>query len=222
MKTTIRITVFLFFICISFFSVNAQNNKITGKVITFGKYPLKQVFITSYGDTTYTNDKGIFHISVKNRDKVIAQANGFYTKKIKVKNTNDTLKIELKLKDEAKSISKAAENGHISKENLIYAINNFEADKYNYTLYNSILDILRDRFSNITISSSGIRIRNNKTLNQGDVQSLLVVDGIIVDMSAFVNIPTSDIKSINLLKGSAATKYGAQGFGGVVVVSTKK
>ena len=222
MKVINGMIAILIFTCIFLFSVNAQNHNIKGKVITFGKYPLKQALIIANEDTTYTNGQGVFHISVKSKDKVIVQANGFYTKKIKVKNLNDNLEVELKLKSGTKSISMAAKNGHITEEELRYAINNFEAEKYNYASYSSILDLIKDRFSNVTISGNGIRVRNTKTLNQGDVYALLVIDGVIVDMSAFVNISTSEIRSINLLKGGDAAKYGAQGFGGVVLVTTKK
>jgi TonB-dependent SusC/RagA subfamily outer membrane receptor len=54
---------------------------------------------------------------------------------------------------------------------------------------------------------------------QGSVPALIVVDGIGTD--AIPNIPPTSVKSIEVLKGTAASIYGTRGYGGVIVIKTK-
>ncbi len=64
-----------------------------------------------------------------------------------------------------------------------------------------------------------IRIRGAKSITQTN-NPLYIVDGFPV--SSLVNVPSDQIKSINVLKDAAATAiYGSRGASGVVIVTTK-
>ena len=64
-----------------------------------------------------------------------------------------------------------------------------------------------------------INIRDSKDLF-GKIPPLLILDGIPVESFEFVS-PTQ-VESINVLKGASAAMYGSRGYGGVIVVKTKK
>lgn len=53
-------------------------------------------------------------------------------------------------------------------------------------------------------------------------QPLFVIDGFILDSSAFNNLDASSIESISVLKDAAAAVYGARAANGVILVTTKK
>ncbi|MBK6281711.1 MAG: TonB-dependent receptor plug domain-containing protein [Draconibacterium sp.] len=101
-----------------------------------------------------------------------------------------------------------------------YAIEHFGSQP-DYSSYRNILEILEGRVSGISIKSNGISIRGSNTLN-GDTEALLVVDGTVVSFPVFQNIPPVQVKSIDVLKGAAASaRYGSRGMGGVIIVETK-
>src|SRR5690606_37891500 len=67
-----------------------------------------------------------------------------------------------------------------------------------------------------------IQIRGVTSIN-GDVDPLVIMDGISVPDSTLQSMNPNDIESISVLKDAAAAAvYGAQASGGVIVVTTKK
>jgi TonB-dependent SusC/RagA subfamily outer membrane receptor len=81
---------------------------------------------------------------------------------------------------------------------------------------------MEGRISGISIGANSINIRGTSTIDGGPTPALLVVDGTVVNFSVFSNIPTEQVKSIDVLKGaSASARYGSRGMGGVIVVTTK-
>ena len=92
--------------------------------------------------------------------------------------------------------------------------------------YKTILEMLRD--------VPGIEVRTTNDKNGGSVivrgtgslnnqrPPLFVVDGVIYNGS-ITNINAQDVDGISVLKDAAsATAYGAQGAGGVILITTKK
>lgn len=69
---------------------------------------------------------------------------------------------------------------------------------------------------------STIRIRGVGTF-AGDQNPLIVIDGIVRDMTAFNMLDANDVASINVLKDASATAvYGVRGANGVIIVTTKR
>ena len=72
-------------------------------------------------------------------------------------------------------------------------------------------------------SSLSIRGANNLSSIGVSAQSpLYVIDGFILDESAFNNLDASSIENISVLKDASAAVYGARAANGVVLVTTKK
>lgn len=89
----------------------------------------------------------------------------------------------------------------------------------NYATYSSVYDIITREVGGVRVNGTQVIIQGSKDLF-GDVPALLIVDGVPVD--DFNSVSTSQVESISVLKGSSAAIYGTRGFGGAVVVTTKK
>jgi TonB-dependent SusC/RagA subfamily outer membrane receptor len=84
--------------------------------------------------------------------------------------------------------------------------------------YTSIYQMLQE-LPGVQVSSSGVVIQGSRNL-YGPVPALIVVDG--VPVSDIPNIPPATVESVDVLKGTAAAIYGSRGYGGAVLITTKK
>ncbi|MDB4581639.1 Plug and carboxypeptidase regulatory-like domain-containing protein [Draconibacterium sp.] len=202
-----------------------KEREVKGKITAFKVFAVNNasIVIKSTNTEIVTDTTGYFNFTCDDNDKLTVSANGFFTEKINLKDIaeSDSVNVDLRLKKGKKNIEYATGYGHISEKNLTYAIEHLEVSP-DYSSYRNILEILEGRVSGVTVGSSSIIIRGATTLNGGPVSALLVVDGTIVDFAVFANIPPTQVKSIDVLKGAAASaRYGSRGMGGVVVVQTK-
>jgi TonB-dependent starch-binding outer membrane protein SusC len=96
--------------------------------------------------------------------------------------------------------------GTVKKEELGSRISKIDASKNNYAAYSSINEIISELML-------GVALKNNS-------QGLYIVDGVI--MSDVSSIPPSQVKSIEILKGSAALIYGSKGVNGAFLITLRK
>ncbi|MCY1723279.1 TonB-dependent receptor plug domain-containing protein [Prolixibacteraceae bacterium Z1-6] len=216
---------FLFLGAVFMQPANAQKREVIGKVTTFHTIPLHKVSIVakSMEKEVLTDENGCFAFTCDDSEKVSFIAQGFFTEKIKISDIpeQDSLHVDLRFKNGKKNFEVATGYGYISEKQLTYAIEHLNAGP-DYSNYNSILEAIQGRVSGVQVSNSAINIRGTTTLDGGPTPALLVVDGTIVEFAVFANIPTTQIKSIDVIKGGAASaRYGSRGMGGVVVVKTK-
>ena len=69
---------------------------------------------------------------------------------------------------------------------------------------------------------STIRVRGVGTY-AGDQNPLIVIDGIVRDMTAFNMLDPNDVENVNVLKDASATAvYGVRGANGVILITTKQ
>ncbi len=220
---------YLFFALIAFTqlilsSLTAQELIVEGKVTTFDQYDLKKAVISAKrsGNETTTDSLGNYTIATHANDVLTFSAKGFYNEKVKLSKVdiNDSLNVNLKLKNGEKNFQYATGYGHIEADKLSYAIQHFGSGE-DYSGYESIIDVIKGRVTGVSFYQNSIQIRGASSMS-GDIPALLVVDGSVVNYSVFVNIPPTQIKSIDVLKGaSASARYGSRGMGGVIVVQTK-
>jgi len=206
-------------------TISAQKREVKGKVTTFYEIPLQKVSIVSKSmeNEVLTDENGCFSIICNDKEKVSFIAQGFFTEKINISNVakQDSLHVDLRFKKGEKNFKVATGYGHISEKQLTFAIEHLNAGP-DYSNYRTILDAIEGRISGVQVSNSAINIRGTSTLNGGATPALLVVDGTVVEFAVFANTPTTQIKSIDVIKGGAASaRYGSRGMGGVVVVKTK-
>ena len=222
----IKIKLFSLFVITCFISFSShavsQEINVKGRVVTFNTYGLNKVTVTAKntGVETVTDTAGYYSITCNPDDKLIFEANGFFKEKVNLKSkTTHEIYVNLKLKSGDKNIEIATGYGYIEKDKLSHAIEHIESNN-DFSGYESVLDIIRGRFPGVNVGTNSITIRGTDTF-EGE-NALIVVDGVVVDFSVMKNIPPSQIKSVNILKGaSASARYGSRGMGGVIVIQTK-
>lgn len=83
------------------------------------------------------------------------------------------------------------------------------------TQYSNIYQYIRGEVSGVVVSGSSIQIQQGHSFF-GSSAPLFVVNGVIVQ--SIDNINPNEVKSITVLKGSAAAIYGVQGSNGVLSI----
>jgi TonB-dependent SusC/RagA subfamily outer membrane receptor len=86
--------------------------------------------------------------------------------------------------------------------------------------YLNIYDMIKSEVPGVQVTGTSIRLQQGTTSLSSPTEVLFVVDGTIVNQIDGL-IPTQ-VRSISLLKGSAASIYGARGANGVLVFTTNK
>ena len=231
MKQLIRISTLIFLFSFLFTTlVIAQDKTLVGKVTTFDSIPLIGVKVTvkSTGQTVLTDTLGRFLVLCDDEDKVNIEADGFYSKKIKVEKTMRLLLVNLKLKNGEKNLDQAEKYvnvgyGKTSARDLLYSVSSLNKNKIDFSLYSNMYDLIQGQFAGVRVEGKKIVVRGNKTFQgvESDV-ALLVVDGVIVNESDFGNISPLDVESVDVLKDASSSIYGSRGANGVVLVETKK
>ncbi|TAL80321.1 MAG: hypothetical protein EPN88_01350 [Bacteroidetes bacterium] len=216
-----------------FNSISAQKTSkkitITGTVLDVAQTPIINAIIMIDGQKTssVTDVKGAFKVKVK-RDAfkigVFTFGNGLKEEDINGRteiNFNFGSTTTQPLPDQ--TIAPGEEGvdvgyGHVKKKNLTNDINKIDGTNKKYATYSSITDMIQREVSGVRISGSSVVIQDSKNL-WGSIPALIVVDGVY--MNDIPGISPAQVKSIEVLKGSAAAMYGSRGYGGVIIIKTK-
>ena len=210
-------------VCTSGILINAQTQFVTGKITAFNNYPIyKAEIINKKNKTTALSDStGIFQIEAKMKDKLTVIANGFYKQSVTVSSNKDTILLNLVFRGGEKNQKIATGYGHISQDRLSYSISHLSSENNVYEFYANIFDMLKSKSPGVEVSGESVRIRGTSTMG-GNQEPLYVVDGFPVGYQQFRNIDPQEVKSISILKDSAASaRYGARGMMGVIVIKIK-
>lgn len=225
--------IFLLFLSVMFIgSISAQkNNKkiaITGTVLDAVKGPISNAIIMIDGVKTnsMTDDKGNYKIKVKPdalKIGIFTFGNGVKEEVISGRTeinftfgtiSNQQPVTDTKVGDEATDIG----YGSVKKKDLTKHVTSIEGTDNKYASYTSITDLIQRKVSGAKISGSSVILQDSKDFF-GSVPALIVVDGIYMD--EIPDIQPTLIKSIEVLKGTAASMYGSRGYGGVIIIKTK-
>jgi TonB-dependent SusC/RagA subfamily outer membrane receptor len=218
-----------FSLCFIMHVVAAQTNLVTGKLTTFGVFPVRNIIVESSkaGSKVQTDSLGVFNIVCFDKDVIKIKSKVFESVTFRIKGKTDTLKHNLVFIETDKNRQLAVGYGYISRENLTFAISNLSYENNDFCRYNDIFELIKGRFAGVTVSSDGAGAGGKKQVIIRGVNSLLlssealyVVDGMVVNDISFIT--PCEIKEINVLKDGSAAIYGAQGSNGVVVIETKK
>jgi TonB-dependent SusC/RagA subfamily outer membrane receptor len=229
MKT--RLFLLLLLSVIAFFDVSAQkSNKkitITGRVTDLYSSPVSGALIMIDGNTTTikTNYKGNYKIKVL---PSAAQIGVFTTiTGVKEEPINGRTVIDFNL-DKVITILQDEGTGGVSEDvvNTGYGtskkgsvskpVTKSDVSGKEYSSFSSIYDVLRT-VPDVMVSGTNVTIRGVGTT--GSTTPLFVVNGTPVN---YINgISPSTVKSIEVLKGPAASVYGLQGANGVILIQLK-
>lgn len=218
---------FMFLVVISFITNYSFTQTILeGNVTNINEKPVENVMI--YFDSIYsnvkTNKQGYFKVTVpENVDYINAFSRKYgllsspYAKEniINFVYLNKIKKQRIKRNDQVNI-------GYDEKQKkfVVHSIDAFDAERENDLIqYQSIYDMIRGRVPGVTVTRSNKIIVRGVNSVRNVSEPLFVVDGTIV--SSLDYLFPSNVKDINVLKGSADSMYGAQGAGGVIVITTK-
>lgn len=107
----------------------------------------------------------------------------------------------------------------VKKKDLTTQVSRVDGTRKNYSSYSSVLEMIQRECSGVRISNGSVIIQDSKNM-MGSVPALYVVDGTYVN--SIDDIPPSSVETIEVLKGTSASIYGSRGYGGAVVITTKK
>ncbi len=229
MKIKLFLLVLLSFTLIS--EAPAQKTKkkitITGKVVDMYSNPVPGAFIMIDGKTTQwkTNNKGDYKIKLKNP---VTQIGVFTTATGAVEETiNGRTTINFNLEKYVSPEINAGKSdpeedvvgtGYdvVRKKNVTTPVTRSDVSGKQYTTFSTIYEMLQT-IPGIWVSGSSVTIRGTGT--SGSSTPLYVVNGSVVN--SVNSLDPSVVKSIEVLKGPAASVYGVNGANGVILIKTK-
>ncbi|MBN1984834.1 MAG: TonB-dependent receptor plug domain-containing protein [Prolixibacteraceae bacterium] len=204
-------------------NLQAQDRIIHGMVTTFDSILVNgaSVKVKSSKQVVYSDSLGNFSVGVANEDVLVVSAKGFYNQKVKLNEKTKYAAINLNLKPGPKAKEYAIGYGYVNDAEKLNALSSLDKDDMDFSQYSSIFDIIRGRFTGVQVVNGEIQIRGINSINSS-TSALIVLDGVTVDASALNSIPTTQVKSINVIKDGSAAIYGARGANGVVLIETRK
>lgn len=217
-RMILRHTLILLSAFIAILPLSAQKTgkkiAISGIVVDGKRNPVPNVFITIDGKITnsVTNGQGYYKIKVApNAGKI-----GFSTiwaegteEEINGRTTiNHTLDVPFtKNEPNENSVSEGEISGQSAtaiKENK------------NFSSYKNIYELIQGEFPSILVQGKSIKIPGSVSLKLS-TEPLFIVDGI--EVLSVDNIVPSNIRSVQVLKGSSASIYGMKGANGVIIIN---
>ena len=229
-----KVTVLVILLAILAGSMNAQNSKkitITGTVRDIDQKPIANaiIMIDDKNTDVVTNSEGTYKIKVKPtaaKIGVFTFGSGTSEDSINGRTTIDfnfgvSRTSAIAVTDQAVAPGDEAVNtgyGVIKQKNNLTQITTIDGTDSKYASYSNIYDLIQRECSGVQVQGQNIIIQGAQDMF-GSVPPLFVVDGTYVDTISGIS-PTS-VKSIEVLKGTAAAIYGSRGYGGVIVIKTK-
>jgi TonB-dependent SusC/RagA subfamily outer membrane receptor len=203
--------------------------KITGIVTDAAQIPVRNaiIMIDSAKTNTMTDGKGFYKIKVSRENKTIAvftTTAGIIEEALDGrKRINFTFKGLVPGQDpgEMNPANEPVNIGYqtVRKGDLNAPVGKIDGTKSRYAGYNTIYEMIRGEVPGVSVSGTKIMIRSATSVT-GSTEPLFVVDG--VPVNTVDNIHPRMVRSIEVLKGSAASIYGTRGSNGVILINLLK
>jgi len=203
---------------------------ITGLVTDANQNPVSgaMILVDNKSTNTVTNNKGYYKISIRRDtglitaftfDRGVGEAallNGQTTINITLIGTTSSQNYIQDNNEDDKLVN--AGYGSVDPKNLPLYVNSLDVSNDKYASYTNIYEVLRGTIPGVEVNGKSIRIQGASSFMLS-TEPLFVVDGIVV--SSIDDISPSLIRSIEVLKGSAASIYGSRSSSGVILIQLK-
>ena len=204
-----------------------RNIFITGRVTDINNVPVEKatILIDDKNTRRSTDNKGYYRVKAKSDSKVISillGSDNIGRTKIKGQTEIDILlpvnSLTIKQYGEAEEEEINVGYGTVKRKDLLNPVTKIDGKDSRYSSYTSIFDMLRGQ--------PGVQVNGTKVVIQGQAtffggtDPLYVVDGSVV--STIEEISPQTVKSIEILKGPAASIYGSRGANGVILITLDK
>jgi TonB-dependent SusC/RagA subfamily outer membrane receptor len=218
-------------ILLCFYS-NSSGQKTTGKITISGtvldanRKPIENaaIFIDKIKTNSVTDRKGYYKIKTSSEAKVImvfSLFNGLSETAIDGRTSIDFIltgeatesdRINTKNDDETVNTG----YGSVRKSEMTNNVSKIDGQNPRFAAYSDIYDMLRGTVPGVDVSGHSIKIAGSSSLNIS-TEPLFVLDGVIVN--SIEDIAPQSVKSIEVLKGAAASVYGTRGANGVILIT---
>ncbi len=232
MKNSILFILFLSFLSVqvSFAQKTNKKIKISGTVVDASSRPVNGVIILIDGVKTdvTTNSSGEYSIRVLPSAKSIT-AMSLFSNAVKTIDIDGRTEVNIIFDKSAANtgaqFSKANETADIGygtseKNQTAVSGNKTNLNKATSKSYLNIYDMIKSEVPGVQVVGTSVRLQQGTTSLSSPTEVLFVVDGTIVNQ--IDGLIPSQVRSISLIKGSAASIYGARGANGVLVFTTNK
>lgn len=193
--------------------------------------PLPSVSVTIKGSTTgtVTDDKGVFQLSVPNKNTVLViSSEGYTPQEINIGNKTN---LDIILEENVRKLDEVIVIGYGQqrRRDVTGAISSVSAKALSEVPVSSPSQALQGRVAGLYATTQGyrpgsdvtIRIRGSRSFSAGN-DPLFVVDGIPIS-GGLNDINSNDIESMEVLKDASATAiYGSRGANGVIIITTRR
>jgi len=109
--------------------------------------------------------------------------------------------------------------GSVRKRDLTTPVNRLDVNTTRYSSYTNMYELLNGAFPGVQVSGTKITIRGVSSINLSS-DPLFIVDGI--EVSSISDISPTEVESVEVLKGAAASIYGSRGANGVILIRLKR
>ena len=223
MKTAIFKLAVLFFLMAPMIGVG-QMHKISGTVKAFNQFPIKNLTVKAKKAKTevITDENGNFEIEVKNKDVILISESVFMDYSKKVSDADQSIQINLIIKNNERDMQKVVKEGFISQEDLDYGVRNLWEWNNEFSQFTDPYDAIKYALPESTIivenGQKGVQLRGPKTIT-GSNAALIIVNGVITEDANFIT--PANIISIRKLSGGELALFGARAGNGVISIQTK-
>ncbi len=201
----------------------SQERTLIGSVTTLENIAVvnAEVKVLSSKMIALTDTVGNFKVSCLLNDKIKISAKGFDSQKVKIDEKTKEVFINLKFKPSEKNIDVAIGYGHIKEKDKSYAISTINDDKFKFSRFSNMYDLIDAISPSIIVRGTSITIRGKNSL-LGGYNAMIVVDGLETHSSQLGMLSPLDVKSVDVLDAGSAAIYGSRGANGVVLITTKR
>ena len=222
MKTTAINFVFLIMMLFPYSGL-AQIHKISGTIVAFDKFPLKNVEIKAKKSkaTAHTDQDGRFNLLVEKKDVLVVNEPIFIEYKNKIVESDTAVHINLFIRNDDVSMRNVVSQGYISSDDLDYGMKHLARNNNVFYQFRDVWEAIHFALPEVNIieegGKKGVQFRGNKSVVGSDL-ALIVVDGVIVQDPSYLT--PANIFRITKLSSSGAALYGSRAANGVVKIET--
>ncbi len=202
-----------------FTAANGQTKVVRGTVTTFTDLPVGNVEVTAKesGSSVKTLADGSFTIVTNEKDVLLFKGIVFEDKKAKIKKSMENVDVSLDFIETPENIEMAVGYGYVSSLDNLNAASKAYSDQ-GFCNFSDIFELIRAQFPGVSINGDCVALRGVSSINSGSC-AMYIVDGQILNSISYI-VPC-DVKSIDVIKDSGSSIYGAQGANGVILITTK-